>query len=176
MKYIFITTKESEDCYNIISENWFEKNELVNVKTNISIDTSKQAAINIVKVASSDDFCAFLPECVNPGFVENIKSDYVLDLACSLAEQYKIERENFYLIIHAGDFFSLGDSRRITGRVSIDDIPCSTEIRNKVLEHILSEHIYCFRHDENAVKTLLIDEYGDNISVLASTLIDIVAS
>lgn len=175
MKTIFITTKDAEDCYDIIVDNWFTNCiDKKMIRTSISIDLSKQASFNTVKIKRgySGSFQAILPQSVNPS-LDN-KADYVFDLACLIAKELKIPQNEYYLLIHAGDLFPLGDVNRTEGHISINELPCSNDIKTRLAEVVDEKHIYRFRHNENIIKELLIDTSEEDISELVSPIIDII--
>ena len=162
MKTIIITTKEAEECYQTISDNWFDNCTRFTVRVNsVKMDPRLQSEFNIVRVKESEDYRLCLPQCVNPLLPQEQKRDYVLSLACAIAKYFNVEKSELYLMFHSGDLFSLDDSRRRTGLLSVSDISCSPEVLSVFNMYTQGGHVYQFRHDENDVSELLLENDGD---------------
>lgn len=162
MKTIIFTTKESEDCYQTIKDNWFSKSNIVKVRVQmVNIDTKIQSEYNLVRVIESVDYRLCLPQCVNPQLSQEKKADFVLALVCEIAKEFNVEKKDLYIMFHSGDLFSLGDSRRKTGILPLSDISCSPELLSSFREYAIDGHLYQFKHNVNAVADFLLECEGD---------------
>lgn len=175
MKTFIITTKESEDCYKRISENWFEDSNLVSIHTDSSVVSSAlQPEYNTVRVKIDDDYRLCLPSCLNPHMPQDKKVDYVLSLITEIVKMFDVPKNELYLVIHAGDLFDRKDGRRITGHVRFNWIHCSPKIFVAFQEVVDEEHFYQFRHNGNDVSDLLLEPEIEDIPSLCESLIDII--
>lgn len=171
MKTIIFTTKESEDCYQTIKDNWFRDSRIVKVRIQkVFIDTKIQSEYNNVRVIESCDYRLCLTQCMDPRLPQEVKADFVLALVCEIAKVFNSSKEDLYVMFHSGDLFSLGDSRRRTGILPLSDISCSPELLSSFKEYAIDGHLYQFRHDVNAVADFLLECEG-NAEVLGNKMI-----
>lgn len=171
MYTIVITTKNSSsEEYNTIVENWFAGN-VKKVSVEPTIKLWGQPGNNMVKVAESDSFRVVLPQVVNSSFLVRDKSEYVLDLLCTIADRFMVAKDDLFFVVHSSDLFN--DYRGGYGIVPICNLECSAATRQKVVDHIAEGHIFQFHHETNPVKILLIDKQldeGQDITVLGQAL------
>lgn len=176
MKTIIFTTKDSEDCYQTIKENWFSNSTFIKVRTNSEIiDTSLQSEYNHVSIIENHDYRICLPECVNPQLKQKDKVEYIFSLICSLIKVLKTSKDDtIYLVIHSGDLFELKDARRETGHVCYSWLNCSASILSELQEMVEEKHIYQFRHDSNDISDLLLYPEKEDLIWFCKSLIEII--
>lgn len=175
MKTFIITTKEDNDCYTRICENWFEDSSLIPIHTDSSvISTSLQPEYNYVRVKKDENFRLCLPSCLNPHIPQDKKVDYVLSLICEIVKKLNVPKSELYLVIHAGDLFDQKDGRRITGHVRFNWIHCTPDILTAFQETVEEAHFYQFRHNGNDVSDLLLEPEIEDIPSLCESLIEII--
>lgn len=179
MKTIIITTKNPEQEYRKISDNWFKNCYSYDVESNIKLGQySSQSCYNSIQVLESSDklFRVVLPEVVSSDLDALEKADYILDLMCVIIEKFRVQKDDVFCFIHSRDLFTLDDHRSGYGIVYNNSLQCSESVRNRVEGFIADGHIFQFHHTENAVKRILIDvppENSNDMATLCSSLMRI---